>query len=97
MAYHGWLAVTSRSSFMHSCSRGYTLVSRMYCGSEHRIRQGQPRRQRFSGEEGMAGDGGYLVEIVALEEALVADLRVPRLLLAAVAPIRLLRRRRRCR
>lgn len=45
----------------------------------------------------MAGDGGYLVEIVALEEALVADLRVPRLLLAAVAPIRLLRRRRRCR
>jgi hypothetical protein len=30
-AYHGCLAVTSRSSFMLSGSRGYTLVSRMYC------------------------------------------------------------------
>lgn len=61
VAYHGWLAVTSRSSFMHSCSRGYTLVSRMYCGNEapsQPVRQGQPRRRRFSGEEGMAGDGG---------------------------------------
>jgi hypothetical protein len=29
--YHGCLAVTSRSSFMLSGSRGYTLVSKMYC------------------------------------------------------------------
>jgi len=33
VTYHGCLAVISRSSFMLSGSRGYTLVSRMYCGS----------------------------------------------------------------
>jgi hypothetical protein len=36
----------------------------------------------------------YLVEVVALEQALVADLGVPRLLLAVAVGLLLLRRRR---
>jgi hypothetical protein len=52
-AYHGCLAVTSLSSFMLSGSRGYTLVSRMYCARAHQKLIPQSESDQIQGTRGV--------------------------------------------